>query len=412
MADTPHAPEDASFLAVRSFVVRAVLEHAEGVDEPRWRGQVTDVATGTRAGWIRPARLTRFVTARLAAERAEILGNGSEERLMAAPSMADVLADLLAPLTARLPTIAPPLLDANVTVERVRERLVGLGGLRGVETPSGLGQDVLAGGRLDARVRFQVWGQDAAAVDDAIVSVNGALLDDGDALREDGFLRLVGVETSLAEHVAVDDRWRKTTSYDVLYEFQYRGDDDATGLIARIPVTTDPEEVDSPAREVTTVTDELVRWDREGAAPLVVTGPTTIGAIAMVAFVPGAPPGGDVVLRRTRRDDTSPPDVVADLPAFVAATGGPDPSSTNVEVSLPVAALLAAATPTGDGIELGDWDADTVVDQHDPSRIELAPPLVLAMPDDRLEVAHSDPTGLGDDSILHLRFAAPLAVTT
>jgi hypothetical protein len=395
-------------LAIRSFVVRALHEGADPHEPSRWRGQITHVATGERRAWSSVREITRFIEARLVAhtpDRVHALAPRMGA-LMAAPPMTDVVADMLSVLEARLPPPAPPLPDANVTLERVRKRLVGLGGLRGTEATAPIGLLTLRGGRLDARVRFQLWSSTPAGVDDAVVAIQGTMLEYNEQLRLDGFLKIVASDTTLAEHEPSLNAWRKTASYDVLYEFQYRDSDDAPSLIARIPINTDPEEPDSPARETETVTDEMVRWDDEGAPPLVVAGPSDVGRVDVIAFVPGTAPGGSITLLRTTQGAAGPPSHHPDIPTFLAAVAGDEPAETSADVTLSPTALLAALTPHGDSIELGDWDEDAVLDTYDGFRLGLIPVVHLPRPTDRFEIAYSDPDGLDEQAVLYVRVNA------
>jgi hypothetical protein len=404
---TGEEAQPGEYLAIRSFVVRALLERPEPPGEPRWRGQITHVATGERRSWSGVSEIARFIGSRLAApgsERAQAV-DPRIGTLMAAPPMTDVVADMLSLLEARLPPPSPPLPDPNVTLERVRERLVGLGGLRGTDSSAAIGLLSLHGGRLDARVRFQLWSSTPTGVDDAIVLLQGTMLEDGEQLRSDGFLRMVASDTTLAEEEPSLNGWRKTASYDVLYEFQYRDSEEARSLIARVPINTDPEESGSHNRETETVTDEMVRWDEEGATSLVVTGPMVVKRIDLIAFVPGTAPGGSITIVRTSGVD-GPPTHHPDLTSFLAAVAGDEPAETNADVTLAPADFLAELTPHGDPIELGDWDEDAVLDTYDGFRHELDPVLNLPNPTDRFEITYSDTGGLDEQAVLYIRVNA------
>jgi hypothetical protein len=406
--ETAEGSEPGGYLAIRSFVVRALLEPADPQEQPRWRGQITHVASGERRAWSSVREIARFIEARLAA-RAPGQAQAVGPRVgapMAAPPMTDVVADMLSLLEARLPPPAPPLPDPNVTLERVRERLVGLGGLRGTESAAAIGLLSLRGGRLDARVRFQLWSSTPTGVDDAVVLLQGTMLEDTEQLRTDGFLKIVASDTTLAEEEPSLNGWRKTASYDVLYEFQYRDLDDAPSLIARIPINTDPEQSGSPDRETETVTDEMVRWDEEGAAPLVLTGPAAVGRVDVIAFIPGTVPGGSITVLRTTQGAAGPPTHHPDLPTFLAAVAGDEPAETNADVILAPADFVAALTPHGDPIELGDWDEDAVLDPYDGFRLGLSPMVHLPGPTDRFEITYSDTGGLDEQAVLYIRVNA------
>ena len=93
-----------------------------------------------------------------------------------------------------------------------------------------------------------------------------------------GFLKLLVVDMSVVEQVDSVGGWRKTTSYDVLYEYQYVDTDETDSLIARIPVST----ATGMVSETQVLTDEMVRWDDEKAPDLILTGPLTIDRFSIV----------------------------------------------------------------------------------------------------------------------------------
>ena len=389
-------------MPAHSFIVRVLGEWE--VVASGWYGVVVDTATGERAVWRRRSEAARLIARCLAqpAERTEVTG-------MAPTRLTDVVSDMLAVLGARLPVPLPGLPEPNVTLERVRERLVGLGNQRGTEPLSSLGRRTLRGGRLDARVRFQLWGVTAPGVDAAVLALQSDLLDDRDELRQAGFLRLAAAETTLAERVDTVQGWRKATSFDVLYEYRYVDDDDADSLIAQIPVTLDLERGGGPDRDAQTLTDEMVRWDDERAPALRVGGPVTVRRLSACVFVPGPAPWGSVVVART---DGSAAAVthLPDLAAFLAATGGPAPTETNADVTLAPSAFFAALGPTGDALDLGDWDGDGSTDRYDGFDRRLDIPIELPGPSDVLTVTYTAPgpsSGLDRTAVVYLRVNAP-----
>lgn len=390
----PDEHDDSDGLVARSFVARAVLEPgAPGPPSRRWYGFVTDAQSGLRRLWRRPSDVSRFIADRLAEDPATVglaeTGSGPEVAAMSAPSLDDVVGDMLTVLGERLPPPGPVSLPvANVTLETVAERPIGIGNHRGAESAGPLGVRTLRGGRLDARVRFQVWAAGPAEADSAMQSLHSTLLDDVEVLRQVGFLRFAPVGTSLAEHLPTIPAWRKAASYDVLYEFAYADADDAASLIARIPVTGDTEEPDGPAQETQTLTDHLVRWDQEGAPALVVTGPIAVTGIEALAFSPGPVLGGTVRVRRTAGGS---PAAVADLDAFLVAAATP---GAQVEVGLAPASFLAALGPLSAGPVLGDWDTDGIGDAYLSSARAVSPPLLLTAAD-RLEITYTPPAGPG-----------------
>ncbi len=399
-------------VVARSFVARALLEpDAAGSNRRRWFGFVTDAESGARRRWRRSEDVARFIDAQLAADPAgagALLGAGDADPLaavaMSTPSLNDVVADMLAVLGARLPAPGPATVPAaNVTLETVAEKLAGLGNQRGLETTGGLGMRSLLAGRLDARVRFQVWATGPAEVDAAMQSLHTAMLDGVADLRAAGFLRLSAAGTTLAEEIVTIPAWRKAASYDVLYEYHYDADDDASSLIARIPVSTDTA-ADGSGHEEQTLTDHLVRWDQEGAATLAVRGPAAVSRLAVMAFVPGPAIGGTVTVRRTAGGAPVP---AADLDTFLAAAATP---GAEVELALAPAALLGALGPLVVGPVLGDWDLDGVTDAYTGAERLVAPPITLPSSADRFEISYTPPAGPGpgldQTAVVYLRVGA------
>ncbi|HEY6188601.1 MAG TPA: hypothetical protein VIW80_13170 [Pyrinomonadaceae bacterium] len=210
----------------------------------------------------------------------------------AAPTLAQVVSEMMNALNNLLPAIPPPPLPPgqplparSVSLVSVTEKTVGLGNRLGIDTQGPLSVSVLKGVRLDAVVRFQFWGNDPAEADDRITEMHGLLLAAKEQLKAQGFLTITGEETSLADNVPTIPAWRKTASYRLLYEFPYKDNDDAGGLIARIPIN-----INSVFNESTLVTDEMVHWDNEFALTLEVrrnaSGPFPVGELAIVAFLP------------------------------------------------------------------------------------------------------------------------------
>lgn len=186
----------------------------------------------------------------------------------------------------------PPL--PSLSIVTVTEQAVGFGNRRGTERRGVFPAVALKGVRLDALVRFQLWATDPADVDTLISQLQGRLQGDGPQLRAAGFLKTGGEQTSIAEEIASLSAWRKTFDYRVLYEFHYRDEDDATSLIARIPV-----DINGEFNEFMLVTDELVRWDEHETAALRIAGrrrPLSVRAVSLLAFLPLAWDGDKVTI--------------------------------------------------------------------------------------------------------------------
>ena len=402
-------------VVARSFVARALLEPAaDGSRRRRWFGFVTDAESGARRRWRRAEDVARFIDAQLGADPFGT-GVGAAEGpaggplavgvvAMSAPSLNDVVADMLAELGTRLPPPGPATIPAaNVTLETVAEKLAGLGNQRGLDEAGGLGLRTLLAGRLDARVRFQVWAVGPAEADAATQTVHTTMLESLPDLRAAGFLRISAAGTTLAEEIATIPAWRKAASYDVLYEYRYDADDDATSLIARIPVSSDTL-ADGSGHEEQTLTDHLVRWDQEGAPVLAVRGPAAVSRLAALVFVPGPPIGGTVTLRRTAG---GAPVAAADLDTFLAAATSP---GAEVEVALTPSAFVAALGPLLVGPVLGDWDVDGVADAYSGAERLVAPAVPLPTAADRFEISYTPPVGPGpgldQTAVVYLRVGA------
>jgi hypothetical protein len=390
-------------IAARSFVVRALLEDdAQGVRS--WHGFVTETGTGRRQLWQRSSDIARFIEQRLPRTGAPLGLHGAD---MAGPQLTDVITAMLTDLGGSRLVAVAALPDPNVTLERVAERLVGLGNQRGGEPAGPIGERVLRGGRLDARVRFQLWGATATGVDESVLTLQSDLLDDREDLRRVGFLKLSAVDTSVAEQVDSVGGWRKTTSYDVLYEYQYVDTDETDSLIARIPVST----ATGMVSETQVLTDEMVRWDDEKAPDLILTGPLTIDRFSALVFVPAALTGTITTTRSSGGGNA--PTHFADLPAFVAATGGPDPAETDADVELTPNDFFTALGPGTTTLDMGDWNADGAVDEYTSHELVLPTPIVLPTWRDRLAITYvpqvppPGPTsGLDQTAVVYLRVNA------
>jgi hypothetical protein len=211
------------------------------------------------------------------------------------PPLSQVVADMLATLGAYLPPQIPPSPAPSVSLLSATPQAVGLGNWRGNEVRGALPILALKGGHLDAVVRFQLWANDLAGADGAVKNLQGSLLAATTALRDAGFLRLAAEDESLAEQPAGIGAWRETANYRVLYEYQYQDTDGADSVIARIPIN-----IDSNLNDATVVTDQIVRWDNQGALPLELTGggsPTTVGGLSILAFLPPGWSGGAVTVK-------------------------------------------------------------------------------------------------------------------
>ncbi|NJK53435.1 MAG: hypothetical protein HC936_12615, partial [Leptolyngbyaceae cyanobacterium SU_3_3] len=171
-----------------------------------------------------------------------------------------MLDSLLNALRSYLPPPIAGLPLPNLSAVSVVDRTVGLGNRRGNETRGGFTVVALKGGRLDAVVRFQVWGNQPSEVEGAIALLRNNLDADKTTLRSQGFLRFGVQSTSPVEFNPALNAWSGVTDYQVLYEFYSDDSEGAESLIARIAI-----DVNSAFGESTAVTDHLVRWDDQAA---------------------------------------------------------------------------------------------------------------------------------------------------
>lgn len=324
-----------------------------------------------------------------------------------APALDQVLTDMLAVLNNYLPAPAPPLPAPNVSVTSLAERPLAIGNHRGTERRGPFAVVALKGGRLDAVVRFQLWGNDPDEVNIAIETLHGRLLAARDELWAAGFLRFAAEATSLAEHMATLEAWYKTTNYKILYEFHYQDTDGAESIITRIPIHSDPEERDSLQRETTVVTDEMVRWDNEEAQPLEVTASVRasvrVTGLAILAYLPPSWTGNQITLARLDRESTDPPTTYLTLAEFHTAVTDPVNPDHHAQVTFasPVD-FLAEFAPIGDPLELGDWDEDGRPDEYQPGALVFDPPIRLERGDDLIRLSYQD-AAFDTPAVVYLR---------
>jgi hypothetical protein len=310
--------------------------------------------------------------------------------------------DMLALLDDFVPASVPPLPDAAISVASVSERSVGLGGLRGLEFRDRFGVAELKAVRLDALVRYDVWGGSPIAATQAATDVNTGLLGARDTLRGEGVLKLSLEGVEPPDFASSLNAWRVGARYRVLYEFPYQDTGGAESLIASVPIDFEPEQAGGPT-EQTVVTDELARWDDHAAPRLVVEGRFGVGGIAALSWFAAAAPSGPVSVTRTFTGVSGPPDGFVSLDAFLDAVSGPDPASRHATVNFATLVdFLAALGAPGVPIALGDWNQDGVTDLYVPRSRAVLPPLQLATAADRLEIAYGD-AAFDQPGIVYLR---------
>ncbi len=304
-----------------------------------------------------------------------------------APTLDEVVAAMLGVLNVYLPLPGGQVPVPTVSAASVDERAVGLGNHRGTDARGPFGVVDLKGIRLDAVARFQLWGLGPAQTDKAINDLNARLMADREILRLKGFLRMALEATPPADPVPLINAWRKYADYRVLFEFSYQDTDGAESLIARIPAS-----IDSALSEVTTITDEMVRWDNQAAPPLVVRGHSAVGGVSALAFIPGPAPSRTITLTRTFDGAVGAPTTHVTLAAFLAAVGGPNPPEHHARVTFAsLTAFLAAFSAAGDPMTMGDWDVNGIPDQYDSLALAIAPAIELPTSADHFEIAYQSP---------------------
>lgn len=311
-------------------------------------------------------------------------------------AIVDILDDFLPPVEGGLPT--PGILILNIT-----DKTLGLGNLRGLETRGIFPAVEQRGGHVAALLRFQLFGNNSDQVNNAILNLQGQLLAARADLWDVGFLEMTGVGGTLAVQVAEAGPWERSIDYQVLFEYHLVPTSGAESLISRIPIQADQEVFNSIPRETTTVTDEMIRWDDQSASSLVVRGPTQVGRLSSLVFIPGANPGGTVTLLRTHDGAAGPPGAFASLGDFLNALADPSAPVQHGEFTFAsIGDLLASFSTAGDPLPLGDWNEDSTADQYQPLELKLDPPIRLPDATDRLEISLGV-TPLDQAAVIYLR---------
>jgi hypothetical protein len=304
--------------------------------------------------------------------------------------VADVLQSITEALRAFLLEPSDSLPAATLSITQINDKPIGLGNWRGNERRGGITTVALKGGRLSGLARFLLWADTPAAADGLADGLHGRLLAAKDDLRVAGFLKLFSQAASLPQHAPSLDAWHKTLDYEFLYEYHYEDSDGAESLIATIPIHADLEQLDSPERESSVVSDALVRWDETAAPALTLAGRVKISRLLALVFIPGPMPGGPVALVRTFAGATAPPTDYATLEQFMAAVSQPHEPERNGRFVFPsLTEFLAVFATTGDLIALGDWDESGLADPYEARQLAWTPPIHLAAGIDRLQVVYA-----------------------
>jgi hypothetical protein len=205
-------------------------------------------------------------------------------------------------LKAFLPAPGNPPFPSTLTVLEAAERPVGVGNFQGNVERGPIAVLGVRGGRVQARVRYDVRGATAQAAALAVQQlqeqVRAARLDP--AKRD--FLVLEPDGGDPAVPMGENEGWRQGVEYRVLYEYHYEDPEDAGSLIVRVRLDLRGEHHEDDA-----VTRDLTRWDRFGAPPLRVRGPLTITALSALVHPGGGFPPGRVTVLRTHDGAVGPP---------------------------------------------------------------------------------------------------------
>lgn len=206
-----------------------------------------------------------------------------------------VLSDMLAILGKYIDSPSSNLPKSSVSIVSMTKRPASIGNRLGVADLGSFSTVEIKGGRLDAVVRFNLWGDGPEDVDREMVKLQGKILVARDCLRADGFLIVALMDSSSPEQATSADAWRRYADYRVLYEFNYPDADGALSLISQIPISVDGH--------ITIVSDGMVRWDNQSALPLLAQGLSGrlphIGSVSMIAFLPVEWDGLEVTISAT-----------------------------------------------------------------------------------------------------------------
>lgn len=299
----------------------------------------------------------------------------------------------------------PPIASPTMSLAEVEEVPVGLGNRRGIERLGFFSVAELKGLRLNALVRFQLRFDDPETAEQWLNDLNLVLLNNRDLLRRRGLLRMKLESAPPAEFV--DGTWRIVAHFRMLYEHRYRDSGGAESLIVSIPINgrTDGEQL----RE-TTVRDEIVRWDKEEAPALEVTGTAArrLGGLTVLAHLPDSWTGLQVTLAYVDLSSPDPPQNCVSLTDFLDAVAGnpaPQPSCVQFDsVQDLLDALQSPPPPFPTQFDLGDWDEDGQVDEYDLRLLPFGRPIELPRPTDALRLSYQEGRfDAASDAVVYIR---------
>lgn len=310
------------------------------------------------------------------------------------PEAETVINDMMAVLQAYLPASISGLPEPSVSTKSITHKPLAIGNDRGLEQRGLLGSVALKGGRLDAVIRFQLWGTDPTTVESAMQLLQSHIMTDRLVLQAQGFLQLGFIETSVSEHIASLSAWRISCDLKLLYEYHYDDTDGAESIIARIPIHSDPEFSNTPNRETSVITDAIVRWDDESATTLSIVGATNstiIYGLASLSYLPAPWTGHSITLSRLNQSSLLAPTIYMDLTTFVTAVTDPNIPDLHAQVTFSsVQNFLNEFLALGDPIQLGDWDEDNSADTYQMATLSFSPPIRLEGNQQLFQLSYQD----------------------
>jgi len=213
------------------------------------------------------------------------------------------LQNMLNGLTGFLPAPGNGLPNSAVSVVSVVERTLGIGNRRGYKQRGPLMVAELRGGRLEAVVRFQMWGSQSGDAENAGTTLQQALLNARDDLWEKGFLRVTIQGGPLAELQDNPAAWRKTLDCLILYEYIFTDDEAARGLITRISADLgEHNSVDTngqPTQPMVITLSEFGLWNDQSAPEITLTRRGTVNGIYALVSLPTTWTGSGLTLSST-----------------------------------------------------------------------------------------------------------------
>lgn len=350
-----------------------------------------------------PATERSILLAPEAMSARSVMASAAPEISQVIPEMLDLLREVL---LAEPNPIDPSLLNLNVSASSINEKPLAIGNDRGLELRGPLGPVALKGGRLDIIVRFQVMNSDLNQVEAAVQTIQNKILSDKKNLQSKGFLKIKVKETSLAEFLSQPAAWRKTTDFQVLYEYHYQDTDGAESIIARIPIHSDPEVKDSANRETTVVTDQIIRWDDESANPLdfsAASSTVKVMGLAILAYLPAAWNGSQVTLARLDLNSANVPTSFLTLADFLdAVTAEENPERHALVTFATIVDFIAEFVAIGDLINLGEWDITNAPNPYQARTLTFDPPILLSGENELFQLKYEDPV-LDSKAVVYLR---------